>query len=200
MPGFCLRHDVDALLWQPHSRSQRDLWEHIATFNALGMQRALPSTAFSWHQKLHASFFLSFLFPFLKIWAVLIIFGLTYAVIMLDECQYFEDGRTNLFLCLYRRSMQNRNRSGYLTTRIVLANHLYIPVKLYSIECEQGVWQYPTWYLDSGFFRVIFKNAIDSAVVNVRRHLSWVISAESHYKWQHLGKMTMSRNKIYSVG
>lgn len=47
MPGFCLRHDVDALLWQPHSRSQRDLWEHIATFNALGMQRALPSTAFS---------------------------------------------------------------------------------------------------------------------------------------------------------
>ncbi|XP_036904297.1 nudC domain-containing protein 1 isoform X1 [Sturnira hondurensis] len=39
MPGFCLRHDVDALLWQPHT-SRQDMWEHIATFNALGYVQA----------------------------------------------------------------------------------------------------------------------------------------------------------------
>uniref|UniRef100_F6VPT2 NudC domain-containing protein 1 n=1 Tax=Equus caballus TaxID=9796 RepID=F6VPT2_HORSE len=40
MPCFCLRHDVDALLWQPHSSTQDDMWEHIATFNALGYVQA----------------------------------------------------------------------------------------------------------------------------------------------------------------
>nr|XP_020036423.1 nudC domain-containing protein 1 [Castor canadensis] len=40
MPCFCLRHDVDALLWQPHSGKQDDMWEHIATFNALGYVQA----------------------------------------------------------------------------------------------------------------------------------------------------------------
>uniref|UniRef100_A0A8C0S1F0 NudC domain-containing protein 1 n=1 Tax=Canis lupus familiaris TaxID=9615 RepID=A0A8C0S1F0_CANLF len=40
MPCFCLRHDVDALLWQPHSSKQDDMWEHIATFNALGYVQA----------------------------------------------------------------------------------------------------------------------------------------------------------------
>lgn len=36
MPAFCLRHDVDALLWQPRPEQPDALWEHIATFNALG--------------------------------------------------------------------------------------------------------------------------------------------------------------------
>ncbi|XP_054564343.1 nudC domain-containing protein 1 isoform X3 [Eptesicus fuscus] len=40
MPCFCLRHDVDALLWQPHSSKQDEMWEHIATFNALGYVQA----------------------------------------------------------------------------------------------------------------------------------------------------------------
>nr|KAF6405394.1 NudC domain containing 1 [Rousettus aegyptiacus] len=40
MPCFCLRHDVDALLWQPHSSPRDDMWEHIATFNALGYVQA----------------------------------------------------------------------------------------------------------------------------------------------------------------
>ncbi|XP_060058095.1 nudC domain-containing protein 1 [Erinaceus europaeus] len=40
MPCFCLRHDVDALLWQPHSSKQEDIWEHVATFNALGYVQA----------------------------------------------------------------------------------------------------------------------------------------------------------------
>ncbi|KFO35226.1 nudC domain-containing protein 1 [Fukomys damarensis] len=40
MPCFCLRHDVDALLWQPHSSKHDDMWEHIATFNALGYVQA----------------------------------------------------------------------------------------------------------------------------------------------------------------
>ncbi|XP_029078977.1 nudC domain-containing protein 1 [Monodon monoceros] len=40
MPCFCLRHDVDALLWQPHSGNHDDMWEHIATFNALGYVQA----------------------------------------------------------------------------------------------------------------------------------------------------------------
>ncbi|XP_057647740.1 nudC domain-containing protein 1 isoform X2 [Chionomys nivalis] len=40
MPCFCLRHDVDALLWQPHCSQQDDMWEHIATFNALGYVQA----------------------------------------------------------------------------------------------------------------------------------------------------------------
>ncbi|XP_021568310.1 nudC domain-containing protein 1 isoform X2 [Carlito syrichta] len=40
MPCFCLRHDVDALIWQPHSSKQDDMWEHIATFNALGYVQA----------------------------------------------------------------------------------------------------------------------------------------------------------------
>ncbi|XP_044277789.1 nudC domain-containing protein 1 isoform X2 [Varanus komodoensis] len=39
MPCFCLRHDVDALLWQPRP-DQQDKWEHISTFNALGYVQA----------------------------------------------------------------------------------------------------------------------------------------------------------------
>uniref|UniRef100_A0A3P8Y0V0 NudC domain-containing protein 1 n=1 Tax=Esox lucius TaxID=8010 RepID=A0A3P8Y0V0_ESOLU len=40
MPCFCLRHDVDALLWQPRPDKPSDMWEHIATFNALGYVQA----------------------------------------------------------------------------------------------------------------------------------------------------------------
>ncbi|KAL6460400.1 hypothetical protein MHYP_G00303660 [Metynnis hypsauchen] len=40
MPAFCLRHDVDALLWQPRPEQPSDLWEHTATFNALGYVQA----------------------------------------------------------------------------------------------------------------------------------------------------------------
>ncbi|XP_051948525.1 nudC domain-containing protein 1 [Xyrauchen texanus] len=40
MPAFCLRHDVDALLWQPRPSQENDIWEHIATFNALGYVQA----------------------------------------------------------------------------------------------------------------------------------------------------------------
>ncbi|GCB68149.1 hypothetical protein scyTo_0010355, partial [Scyliorhinus torazame] len=39
MPCLCLRHDVDALLWQPHTQ-QENMWEHIGTFNALGYVQA----------------------------------------------------------------------------------------------------------------------------------------------------------------
>ncbi|XP_078395943.1 nudC domain-containing protein 1 isoform X1 [Cetorhinus maximus] len=39
MPCLCLRHDVDALLWQPHAQ-QENMWEHIGTFNALGYVQA----------------------------------------------------------------------------------------------------------------------------------------------------------------
>lgn len=40
MPAFCLRHDVDALLWQPRSDQLTDMWEHTSTFNALGYVQA----------------------------------------------------------------------------------------------------------------------------------------------------------------
>lgn len=40
MPSFCLRYDVDALLWQPRPEQPADPWEHIATFNALGYVQA----------------------------------------------------------------------------------------------------------------------------------------------------------------
>ncbi|KAJ8401436.1 hypothetical protein AAFF_G00383550 [Aldrovandia affinis] len=40
MPCFCLRHDVDALLWQPRPTQPDSMWEHIATFNALGYVQA----------------------------------------------------------------------------------------------------------------------------------------------------------------
>ncbi|XP_023201181.1 nudC domain-containing protein 1 [Xiphophorus maculatus] len=40
MPCLCLRHDVDALMWQPRPDRPGDLWEHIATFNALGYVQA----------------------------------------------------------------------------------------------------------------------------------------------------------------
>ncbi|XP_075995535.1 nudC domain-containing protein 1 [Genypterus blacodes] len=40
MPCFCLRHDVDALLWQPRPDNAGNMWEHIATFNALGYVQA----------------------------------------------------------------------------------------------------------------------------------------------------------------
>ncbi|KAG9278921.1 nudC domain-containing protein 1 [Astyanax mexicanus] len=40
MPAFCLRHDVDALLWQPRPEQPDSLWEHTATFNALGYVQA----------------------------------------------------------------------------------------------------------------------------------------------------------------
>ncbi|KAM4688909.1 nudC domain-containing protein 1 [Discoglossus pictus] len=39
MPCFCLRHDVDALLWQPVPE-QEIIWDHVATFNALGYVQA----------------------------------------------------------------------------------------------------------------------------------------------------------------
>ncbi|XP_061679532.1 nudC domain-containing protein 1 isoform X2 [Syngnathoides biaculeatus] len=40
MPCLCLRHDVDALLWQPRPDRPADMWEHVATFNALGYVQA----------------------------------------------------------------------------------------------------------------------------------------------------------------
>ncbi|XP_012709499.2 nudC domain-containing protein 1 [Fundulus heteroclitus] len=40
MPCLCLRHDVDALVWQPRPDRAADMWEHIATFNALGYVQA----------------------------------------------------------------------------------------------------------------------------------------------------------------
>ncbi|XP_078123812.1 nudC domain-containing protein 1 [Sander vitreus] len=40
MPCFCLRHDVDALVWQPRPDQPSNMWEHIATFNALGYVQA----------------------------------------------------------------------------------------------------------------------------------------------------------------
>lgn len=39
-PAFCLRHDVDALLWQPRPDQDNNIWEHISTFNALGYVQA----------------------------------------------------------------------------------------------------------------------------------------------------------------
>ena len=38
---FCVRHDVDALVWQPkaHADSEEN-WTHIGTFNALGYVQA----------------------------------------------------------------------------------------------------------------------------------------------------------------
>ncbi|CAL9690743.1 unnamed protein product [Knipowitschia caucasica] len=40
MPCLCLRHDVDALVWQPRPQTPEHLWEHVATFNALGYVQA----------------------------------------------------------------------------------------------------------------------------------------------------------------
>uniref|UniRef100_A0A3P9M8P4 NudC domain-containing protein 1 n=1 Tax=Oryzias latipes TaxID=8090 RepID=A0A3P9M8P4_ORYLA len=40
MPCLCIRHDVDALVWQPRPSQPGDMWEHIATFNALGYVQA----------------------------------------------------------------------------------------------------------------------------------------------------------------
>ncbi|KAG7233120.1 hypothetical protein INR49_007473 [Caranx melampygus] len=40
MPCLCLRHDVDALVWQPRPQEPGDMWEHVATFNALGYVQA----------------------------------------------------------------------------------------------------------------------------------------------------------------
>ncbi|KAM4630154.1 nudC domain-containing protein 1 [Polymixia lowei] len=40
MPCLCLRHDVDALLWQPRPDQPGSMWEHVATFNALGYVQA----------------------------------------------------------------------------------------------------------------------------------------------------------------
>lgn len=41
MPAFCLRHDVDALLWQPRPNQDNNIWEHVSTFNALGKTSCL---------------------------------------------------------------------------------------------------------------------------------------------------------------
>lgn len=40
MPCLCVRHDVDALVWQPHPEQPSNMWEHVATFNALGKTRS----------------------------------------------------------------------------------------------------------------------------------------------------------------
>ena len=41
-PAICLRHDVDGLLWQPSDQHAAggELWEHTATFSALGYVQA----------------------------------------------------------------------------------------------------------------------------------------------------------------
>ena len=40
-PAFCIRHDVDALLWQPKAHpNNEDNWTHVGTFNALGYVQA----------------------------------------------------------------------------------------------------------------------------------------------------------------
>lgn len=41
MPCLCLRHDVDALVWQPRPDQPTNMWEHIATFNALGKRPSI---------------------------------------------------------------------------------------------------------------------------------------------------------------
>ncbi|XP_056876824.1 nudC domain-containing protein 1 isoform X1 [Takifugu flavidus] len=40
MPCLCLRYDVDAIVLQPHPEQDHNMWEHIATFNALGYVQA----------------------------------------------------------------------------------------------------------------------------------------------------------------
>jgi len=39
---FCLRHDVDALVWQPSTNKEKtdNYWNHIGTFDALGYVQA----------------------------------------------------------------------------------------------------------------------------------------------------------------
>lgn len=40
-PAFCIRHDVDALVWQPKAHSDSEAnWIHTGTFNALGYVQA----------------------------------------------------------------------------------------------------------------------------------------------------------------
>ena len=39
-PYFCLRHDVDAVVWQPTSAGNETTWDHVGTFNALGYVQA----------------------------------------------------------------------------------------------------------------------------------------------------------------
>ena len=41
-PSFCLRHDVDGIVWQPNKLTEECLspWQHEATFNALGYVQA----------------------------------------------------------------------------------------------------------------------------------------------------------------
>ncbi|XP_051811477.1 nudC domain-containing protein 1 isoform X2 [Acanthochromis polyacanthus] len=41
MPCLCLRHDVDALVWQPRPEQPGNMWEHVATFNALAPEKTL---------------------------------------------------------------------------------------------------------------------------------------------------------------
>lgn len=42
LPGICLRHDVDGLVWQPTGSREpaKSPWQHAATFNALGYVQA----------------------------------------------------------------------------------------------------------------------------------------------------------------
>lgn len=42
VPAFCIRHDVDAVLWQPRREVQ---FMHLATYNAFGYVRASKTTA-----------------------------------------------------------------------------------------------------------------------------------------------------------
>lgn len=41
LPCFCIRHDVDALIWQPKTEGDdRVAWEHIGTLDAFGFVHA----------------------------------------------------------------------------------------------------------------------------------------------------------------
>ncbi|CAF92798.1 unnamed protein product, partial [Tetraodon nigroviridis] len=40
MPCLCFRYDVDAIVLQPHPEQPENMWEHVATFNALGYVQA----------------------------------------------------------------------------------------------------------------------------------------------------------------
>ena len=42
VPSFCIRHDVDGVLWQPEGEDQ---FTHISTYNAFGFVKASKTMA-----------------------------------------------------------------------------------------------------------------------------------------------------------
>lgn len=173
MPCFCLRHDVDALLWQPHCSRQDDMWEHIATFNALGRKPA-PQECFQSAQVVgisDESCSVSFEPGLLVNWLMLR-FGCLCSVTGVKVLKYKDEP----VITVARKITQNGRGSGSITIWIFLMRWIKYWLK---IHYHQGLWHCRNLFksLQSNFLKH-YTAAVQGYRFLMRRHNSLNLSAK----------------------